>query len=139
MNYSYRPPKTVVVTIDVLRWMTYNNNLEGRQIVPNVLYDYYLKKLWHGRMNIMVYPFICSRVYGKKHECEWYLPCDTRIVIHPITTTSINTSSSLSFSYNKNRCRNKRRPYDFAFFDHQKPFYFPHLKLLEAKGYIDCT
>jgi len=58
------------------------------------------------------------------------------------TTTIINSSSSLSFSNNNNRCRRKHkqhRPYGFVFFDHRKPFYFPHLKLLQAKGYIDST
>ena len=58
------------------------------------------------------------------------------------TTISINTSSSLSFPNNNNHCHCKRKrrcPYDFVFFDHQKPFYLPHLKLLEAKGYIDST
>jgi len=30
----------------------------------------------------MGYPFIGSRVYGKKLECEWHSSCDTRIIIH---------------------------------------------------------
>ena len=36
-------------------------------------------------------------------------------------------------------CHNNRRPYDFVFFDHRKPFYLRDLKLLESRGVIDAT
>jgi len=40
---------------------------------------------------------------------------------------------------NINKINNRVRPYDFVFIDHRKPLYLQHLKLLESKGYIDCT
>ena len=43
-------------------------------------------------------------------------------------------NSSLFPLYNYNR-----RPYDFVFIDHRKPFYLRHLKLLESRGFIDAT
>jgi predicted O-methyltransferase YrrM len=36
-------------------------------------------------------------------------------------------------------CHDNRRPYDFVFFDHRKPFYLRDLKLLESRGVIDAA
>ncbi|OEU20152.1 hypothetical protein FRACYDRAFT_268190 [Fragilariopsis cylindrus CCMP1102] len=61
--------------------------------------------------------------------------------------TTSNNEVEVGIDENENKNENSlfplynynRRPYDFVFIDHRKPFYLRHLKLLESRGFIDAT